>query len=147
MFLTVSVLFLVVVLAAGVLGYEARTGAFEPAGLRAWTFRAATFFGAATAGSVLAIASVSGEWMFALALLPVTVLCVIRFGMLARARRAGLGHAVLAAAVFALAVSAGLRAVPYALDRTFIVEGLNAIELVRSAPKSIAPGSREAVRA
>ncbi|MEL6311798.1 MAG: hypothetical protein AAFQ17_05430, partial [Pseudomonadota bacterium] len=86
------------------------------------------------------------EWLFALAFVPVTVLCLLRFTMLVRHLAPGWGPALLSSLVLALAVLYTVQWLPLPLDRAYVVEQIRLIDEARQAPDSINPDARRTVR-
>ena len=139
------VLFLLVLIAAGtVLIWEARTGRFTSGSRRRDAWRGALFFLATVVGSALLIRSAGGALLLLAAFVPVTVLSLMRFVTLARARWAGaasslvLALALLAGTVVSLSVLPGPTARGAFLEQIFYPDG-------DAGPPSIHPGARRSV--
>lgn len=126
--------------------YEARTGRLTGTTRRRSVGRLAVFFGGAAAGAALLISTAGAEWLFALAFVPVTVLCLLRFTMLVRHLTPGWGPALLSSLVLALAVIYAVQWLPLPLDRAYVVEQIRLIDEARQAPDSINPDARRTVR-
>jgi hypothetical protein len=142
----VALQLLVVLAAAVVLAEEARTGRMEGRTERATLARALVFLLAAIAGATLLIAVADAEWLFALALAPITLLSLARFAMLARRWWRGWQLPVLTGALVGLGVLVSLPWVPYPLDRASVIQKIHGVEMV-PAPDTIDPEALRPVRA
>ncbi|HLT47797.1 MAG TPA: hypothetical protein VK002_11260 [Rubricoccaceae bacterium] len=146
MFEFVVLQLLVLLVAAAVLAVEARTGRMEGATEGATLARALVFLLAAVAGATLLIALADSEWLFALALAPITMLSLLRFTMLARRWWAGWRLPVLTGALLGLGVLISVPWMPYPLDRAFVIREIHGVEAV-PAPDTIDPEALRPVRA
>jgi hypothetical protein len=135
-----------ILLAAAALAEEARTGRMEGRTEGATLARALVFLLAAIAGATLLISVAGAEWLFALALAPLTLLCLLRFTMLARRWWAGWRLPMCTGALVGLGVLASLPWMPYPLDRTFFIEEVHGVD-VTPAPDTIDPEALRPVRA
>jgi len=131
-------------LAAGVLLLlEVRTGRMEASFQKHSAIRATVYLLAAIAGATLLIALADGEWLFALALVPITFLSLLRFSMVARQWWEGWRLPVYTSTLIAAGIVAMLPMMPYPLNRTYVLEELNLIDTHLGRPDTIDP---EAVR-
>lgn len=145
--LSFVVLQLLVLFAAAVLlAVEARTGRMEAATERGALARALVFLLAAIAGATLLIALADAEWLFALALAPITMLSLLRFTMLARRWWTGWRLPVLTGALLGLGVIASVPWEPYPLDRAYVIREIHGVEAL-PAPDTIDPEALRPVRA
>ncbi len=133
-------------LAAVVLAFEARTGQTGMGSDAATLARALVFLLAAIAGTTLLVALAGGEWPFALTLAPITALSLLRFAMLARQWWTGWRLALLTGALLGVGVLASVPWTPYPLDRAYVIRALHGAEAAPS-PDSIDPGALRPVRA
>ena len=100
MIVTLALFLAILILAGGVLIWEARTGQFASEAPQRDTWRGVLFFLATVIGGALLIRSAGGTILLALAFLPVTLLSLMRFVTLARRRwMSGLSTAMLALAL------------------------------------------------
>lgn len=136
---------LVLILAGGVLMWEARTGRFTAATPRREAWRGALFFLATVAGGALLVRSMGGTVLLALAFIPVTVLSLMRFVALVRRRWAGSISAVAMAVVLFLGLSLSLQALPEPINEGYFLEHIFHLETGVS-PESIDPDARRSVR-
>lgn len=135
---------LAILLAASVLlSLEVRTGRMDAPPQKHSATRATVYLLAAIAGATLLIALADGEWLFALALVPITFLSLLRFSMIARQWWDGWRLPVFTCTLIAVGIVAMLSMTPYPLNRTFVLEELNLIESTLGRPDTIDP---EAVR-
>ncbi len=139
-------LFLPLVASAAVLADEARTGRLAGRTARATHVRALVFLGATVAGGSLLVALPTTEWVFALALLPITALSGLRFAMLARGWWSGWRLTVFTAVLVGLGIAACLPLLPVPLSRRALIERL-APGRPAGMPDSIAPEPGFPVRA
>ncbi|MEL6445307.1 MAG: hypothetical protein AAFV01_11980 [Bacteroidota bacterium] len=146
MFSAVVLAVSLLVLGGGLMIYEARTGRLTGATRRRSLGRLAIFFAGAASGAALLISTAGAEWLFALAFVPVTVLCLLRFTMLVRHLAPGWGPALLSSLMLALAVLYAVQWLPLPLDRAYVVEQIRLIDEARQAPDSINPDARRTVR-
>lgn len=131
-------------LAAGVLLLlEVRIGRMEAPLQKHSAIRATVYLLAAIAGATLLIALADGEWLFALALVPITFLSLLRFSMVARQWWEGWRLPVYTCTLIAAGIVAMLPMMPYPLNRTYVLEELNLIDTHLGRPDTIDP---EAVR-
>ncbi len=131
-------------LAAGVLLLlEVRTGRMEAPLKKHSVIRATVYLLAAIAGATLLIALADGEWLFALALVPITFLSLLRFSMVARQWWEGWRLPVYTCTLIAAGIVTMLPMMPYPLNRTYVFEELNLIDTHLGRPDTIDP---EAVR-
>jgi hypothetical protein len=137
---------LVLLTAAVLLAVEARTGRMEGATEGATLARALVFLLAAIAGGTLLIALADSEWLFALGLVPITMLTLLRFTMLARRWWAGWRLPVLTGALLGLGVLVSMPWVPYPLDRSAVVREIHGVEALPT-PDTIDPEALRPVRA
>jgi len=136
----------VLLLAVALLIYEAWTGRMGEASEGAALARALVFLPAAVAGGTLLIALADSEWLFALGLVPITALALVRFTMLARRWWTGWQLPVLTGALLALGVLLSTPWVPQPLDRTTVIREIHGAEAL-PAPDTIDPEAQRAVRA
>jgi asparagine N-glycosylation enzyme membrane subunit Stt3 len=126
--MTVLIVFLLVLIAAAtLLVWEARTGRLDPGSHLGASVRATLFFAAVVVGGALLVRSSGSSLLLALALLPVTGFSVYRFWMLIRpilgrsVRQAVATFCVVAVAtIFGLGASLSL--LPERLDQRVIIE-------------------------
>lgn len=145
--LSFVVLQLVVLLAASaLLALEAWTGRIEGVSERTTLARALVFLLAAIAGATLLIAVANAEWLFALTLLPITLLCLLRFTMLARRWWPGWRRPVLTGVLLGLGVLVSVPWVPRPLDRSFVIREIHGVEAA-PGPDTIDPAALRPVRA
>ena len=147
MLLLVAVQFLTLVVAAVLLAYEARTGRLEGTTEREVRWRAAIFLVATVAGAALLIALADSEWLFALALVPITILCLLRFAMLARRWWTGWRLTAVTCVLVGVGIGLSVPFMPFPLDRTVIVRELQGIDGVSAPPDTIDPEALRPVRA
>lgn len=140
------VLFLSVLIAAGgVLIWEVRTGRFTSGSRRRDAWRAALFFLATVVGSALLIRSAGGAVLLAAAFVPVTVLSLMRFVALVRARWAGAATSLVLALALLLGTVASLAALPDTGRHGVLLEQI--LHPDRAGhPESIDPDARRPVR-
>ena len=136
----------VLLAAAGVLAFEARTGRMEGATEWAAVARALVFLLATIAGATLLIALAGAEWLFALTLAPITLLSLLRFTMLAKRWWAGWQLPVFTSLLLGFGVLLSVPWVPYPLDRTFVIREIHGIETL-PLPDTIDPAALRPVRA
>ncbi|HLA63532.1 MAG TPA: hypothetical protein VK610_03845 [Rhodothermales bacterium] len=141
----VAVLFSVLCVAAAVLAVEAHTGRLVGKTAGRTRARAYVFLAAAVSGGALLFALAASEWVLMLALLPITVLSVARFAMLARGWWAGWRLVVFTAVALTLGILACLPWLPRPLDRRAFIKGMQGVEPTR-APDSISPDAFSPVR-
>jgi hypothetical protein len=146
MILGTTILLSLLTLAALALAYEAQTGRWE--GRAAWrdTVRVGLFFAAGIAGSALIIRSASASMLLAAALLPVTVLCVMRLAMLTRSQWRSPARRLSMVIALVTGLFLCLEIVPEPLDRSFLIEQVLRIDTGNFLPDSIDPDSRRLVR-
>jgi hypothetical protein len=141
----VAVLFLALCAAAIVLAGEARTGRLvgrTPGGTRA---RAVVFLLGSVAGGTLLVALSQREWLFILALAPITALSLIRFGMLAHGWWRGWRLSVYTALLLLAGILACLPWLPRPLDRATLIESFRGGRPTH-VPDSISPDAGVPVR-
>lgn len=138
-------LFLTLVAAAVVLADEARTGRLAGPTPRRTQARALIFLAAAIAGGAFLLVLPASEWVFALALLPITALSLLRFAMLARGWCGGWRLMVFTMALVALGVAACLPFLPAPLNRRVLLEQM-APGRPSGIPDTIAPEAAFPVR-
>ena len=143
-FVVLQLVFLLV--AAGLMGFEARTGRMEARAEVANVLRALVFLLATISGATLLIALADGEWLFALTLAPITLLSLLRFTMLARRWWAGWRLPVLTSLLIGFGVLLSVPWMPYPLDRAFVIREIHGIETT-PVPDSIDPEALRPVRA
>ena len=119
---------LILFVAAVLLAVEARTGRMEGKSEGATLARALVFLLAAVAGGTLLIALADSEWLFALGLVPITMLTLLRFTMLARRWWVGWQLPVLTGVLLAAGVLLSLQWVPYPLDRAAVTREIRGVE-------------------
>src|SRR5690606_21018150 len=107
-----AVFLALLIVAGGVLMWEARTGRFAAETPRRDVWRGLLFFLATVAGGALLVRSVGGTVLLALAFIPVTVLSLMRFVALARRRWAGAASVAAMAAALFLGLSLSLWVLP-----------------------------------
>ncbi len=135
----------VLILAGGVLIWESRTGRFSSDSPQQDTWRGVLFFLATAIGGALLIRSAGGTLLFALALVPVTLLSLIRFVALARKRWTSAFSTLALAAALVIGTVAGLSVLPEPnghgmfLEQIFHPEG-------GAMPDSIDPDAGRPVR-
>ena len=112
----------VLILAGGVLIWEARTGRFASESPEADRWRGVLFFLATAIGSALLIRSAGGSLLLAFALLPVTLLSLIRFVTLARRRWTSAWSTFALAAALVVGTLAGFAALPGPSDHDGLLE-------------------------
>ena len=136
---------LVLIVAGGVLIWEARTGRFASGSRTSDVGRGGLFFLAAVIGSALLIRSAGGALLLAAAFVPVTLLSLVRFVALARARWAGAASSLVLALALALGTAASLSVLPEPGPRGMLLEQILHPERA-GAPESIDPAARRPVR-
>jgi hypothetical protein len=146
-----TVFMLILLLAGGVLIWEARTGRLSPAGRLDGAFRGTLFFAAAVIGGALLVGTADSSLLLATALAPVTVLSMIRLVMILRARAAARERRVLAplavmALLLSLGVAATLEVLPRPLDQRVFIEKIFHIDTPGDS-RSIDPAARRTARA
>ena len=132
--------------AAGFLAFEARTGRMEGATEASSATRAIVFLLATIAGATLLLALAHAEWLFALTLAPVTLLSLLRFTMLAKRWWTGWRLPVLTSALIGFGVLLSVPWVPYPLDRRFVIREIHGLDTA-PLPDSIDPEALRPVRA
>lgn len=141
-----TALFLAVLIVAGsVLIWEARTGQFTSGSRRGDAWRGALFFLATVVGSAFLIRSAGGSVLLLAAFVPVTLLSLMRFVTLARARWAGAASSFVLALALVLGTVASLTVLPGAGQGGAFLEQILHPERAGS-PESIAPEARRPVR-
>jgi len=143
MLILIAIQFAFLLVASVLLLLEVRTGRMDAPSQKHSVARATVYLLAAIAGATLLIALADGEWLFALALVPITFLSLLRFSMIARQWWAGWRLPVYACTLIAVGIGAMLPMMPYPLNRTFVLEELNLIDSELGRPDTIDP---EAVR-
>lgn len=146
MLATLALFLLVLILAGGVLIWEARTGRFTSASRRHEGWRGLLFFLATVVGGALLIRAAGGSLLFAVAFVPVTVLSLMRFVTLARRRWVGAASALALALALVAGTAAGLTVLPEPIDQGVFLERIFHPER-GTMPESIDPAARRAVRA
>lgn len=139
------VFLLVLIVAGGVLMWEARTGQFTAATPRREAWRGAFFFLATVVGGALLVRSMGGTVLLALAFIPVTVLSLMRFVALARRRWVGAAPVILMAVALFLGLSLSLRALPEPINEGYFLEHIFHLD-TGTSPESIDPDARRSVR-
>ncbi len=109
--------------------------------------RAAVYLLAAVAGATLLVSMDDGEWLFALALVPITFLSLLRFGMVARFWWSGWRLPVYTCALLAIGMVSMLPMMPFPLNRTFVLDELHLIDTSVGRPDTINPEAVRTVRA
>ena len=142
---TILIFLAILIIASTVLMWEARTGRFTSRTDTWNVLRGGLFFLATVVGGTLLIRSVDSALLLALAFVPVTLLSLMRFVAIGRARRGG--FASLASMVLALflGISLSLRALPEPIDEGFFLEHI-LYGGDGGSPESIDPGARRSVR-
>ena len=140
-----ALLFLALCASALVLALEAGTGRLVGRTPRSTRVRAGIFFAASVAGGALLVALSAQEWLLILALAPITVLSLIRFGMLAHGWWSGWRLSLYTAALLLLGIAACLPWLPSPLDRAAILQGLRGGRPA-SVPDTISPDAHTPVR-
>lgn len=143
MLFLVAIQFVLLLAASALLLQEVRTGSMDGAPQKHAATRATIYLLAVIAGAALLIALADGEWILALALVPITFLSLLRFSMIARQWWEGWRLPVYTCTVIAVGIVATLPMMPYPLNRTFVLEELNLINTTVGRPDTIDP---EAVR-
>lgn len=141
----VLLLFLGLLAAALVLADEARTGRLVGRTSGRTAARAVVYFLASVSGGALLVALSEREWVFMLALVPITALSLVRFGMLARQWWAGWRLSLYMTVLLLLGILACLPWIPRPLDRGILIESLRGAQPTRG-PDSISPGAADPVR-
>lgn len=132
--------------AAVLLAVEARTGRLGDASESGVLARALLYLLAAIAGGTMLITLADSEWLFALGLVPITMLTLIRFTMMARRWWVGWQLPVLTGALLALGVIVSVPWMPYPLDRTTVIREIHGVEAL-PGPDTIDPEASQPVRA
>lgn len=145
MALTVALFLSILIVAGGVLIWEARTGRFTSASRRRDTWRGAIFFLSTVVGSAFLIRSAGGAVLLAAVFVPVTVLSLMRLVTLARVRWTSPSTSLVLALALVLGTAASLAALPGPLDRGLFLERILYPERTGSPP-SIDPDARRPVR-
>lgn len=141
----VAFFLLILIVAGGVLIWEARTGRFTSGSRRRDAWRGALFFLATVVGSALLVRSAGGTILLAAAFVPVTLLSLMRLVTLARARWTGAATSFVLALALVLGTAASLAALPGPLDRGLFLERILHPERT-GFPPSIDPDARRPVR-
>lgn len=137
--------FALLIVAGGVLIWEARAGSFTSGSARGDAWRAVLFFAAASVGSALLIRSAGGALLLIAAFAPVTLLSLVRFVALVRLRWAGAASSVVLALALVAGTVATLSALPETGRQGSFLEQILGPERVAS-PESINPDARRPVR-
>lgn len=143
MLILIAIQFAFLLAASVLLLLEVRTGHMDAPSQKRSATRATVYLLAAIAGATLLIALADGEWLLALALVPITFLSLLRFSMVARQWWTGWRLPVYTCTLIALGIVLMLPLMPYPLNRTFVLEELNLIDRTLGRPDTIDP---EAVR-
>ena len=138
---TIQIAFLMA--ASVLLMMEVRVGSIDASSQKHSLYRATVYLLATIGGATLLITLADGERLFALALVPITFLSLLRFSMLARKWWEGWRLPVYTCALIALGIVLMLPMMPYPLNRTYVLEQLNLIDSELGRPDTIDP---EAVR-
>lgn len=146
MLVLIIIQFLILVTASVVLLLEARTGDLEHVSDSRPVFRAALFMLATIAGATMLISIADGEWLFVLALIPVTFLSLLRFAMIAKRWWTGWKLPVITCTIVGIGIVASLPLMPYPLNRDYLLNKLNLIDEAVSPPDTIDPEAIEPVR-
>lgn len=112
----------ILILSGGVLIWEARTGRFASETLEQDRWRGVLFFLATVIGGALLIRSAGGSLLLAFALLPVTLLSLIRFVALARKRWTSALSTFALALALVVGTLAGFAALPGPTDHDSLLE-------------------------
>lgn len=144
MTLTIALFLIILIVAGAVLIWEARTGRFA-SGSRWDAGRGGLFFLATVIGSALLIRSAGGAVLLAAAFVPVTLLSLMRFVALARARWAGAASSLVLALALVVGTVASLSALPEPGSRGMLLEQILHPERA-GVPESIDPAARRPVR-
>lgn len=145
MLLSLALSLAVLILAGGVLLWEARTGRLASATPERDTWRGVLFFVATVVGGALLIRSAGGTILLALAFVPVTLLSLMRFVMLARQRwTSGVATLVMALALV-VGTLVGLSVLPQPIEHGMFLEQIFHRE-GGPIPDSIDPGAARPVR-
>ncbi len=147
MLILVTIQFVFLLAACVLLLLEVRNGQIDELGGRHEAVRATIYLCASIAGATLLIAVGQGDWLFALALVPITFLSLLRFSMIARRWWRGWRLPFYTCALIAVGIVALLTMMPYPLNRTFVLEELHLIESTYGRPDSIDPEAMRPVRA
>ncbi len=115
--LPVALAFLILVAAALLLAAEVWGGPLVGARRPLRALAAVTFGAASIAGATLLTALAGGEWLLALALIPLTTLSILRMGGLVLPRARPWTRVALVGVVLAVGVAAALQVVPVPLTR------------------------------
>lgn len=140
-----AVFLALLIVAGGVLMWEARTGRFAAETPRRDVWRGLLFFLATVAGGALLVRSMGGTVLLALAFIPVTVLSLMRFVALARRRWAGAASVAAMAAALFLGLSLSLWVLPEPINEGFFLEHIFHLD-GGASPQSIDPDARRSVR-
>ncbi len=147
MLVLISIQFMILLAASALLLLEVRAGNFAGLTERRSVLSASTYMLAAIMGATLLITLADGEWLFALALVPITFLSLLRFSMIVRQWWTGWKLPVYTCAFIAVGIMATLPMMPSPLNRTFVLEELNLIDTSLERPDSINPEAVRTVRA
>ncbi|MDX1420015.1 MAG: hypothetical protein R3181_08620 [Rubricoccaceae bacterium] len=132
--------------AAGLLAVEARAGRLDGSEAGGGVVRALVYLLAAIAGGTLLITLADSEWLFALGLVPVTMLALVRFTMMARRWWVGWQLPVYTGVLLAFGVLLSVPWMPTPLDRTTVLREIHGIEAIQG-PDTIDPEAHRPVRA
>ena len=136
---------LLLIVAGGVLIWEARTGSFSSGSGRRDVWRTALFFAAAVVGSALLIRSAGGTLLLLAAFVPVTLLSLLRFVALVRLRWAGAASSFVLALALVAGTVATLAVLPDGGRQGAFLEQILHPERA-GVPESINPDARRPVR-
>ena len=125
---------------------EARKGDLERSDDSVPRVRATVYLLATIAGATMLIAIADGEWLFAIALIPITFLSLLRFSMLARRWWEGWRLPLFTCALIGLGIAGSLPLMPYPLDRAYILQKLHLVDEEVSPPDTIDPEAIAPVR-
>lgn len=133
------------IVAGGVLIWEARTGRFTSGSWGGDAWRAALFFAAAVVGSALLIRSAGGALLLLAVFAPVTLLSLMRSVTLVRLRWAGPAASLVLALALVAGTVATLSVLPDAARSGSLFEHILYPERA-GTPESIDPDARRPVR-
>lgn len=109
--------------------------------------RSLLFLFGTISGASLLIALADGEWLFALALAPVTLLSLFRFAMLAREWWGGWRLPIYTSLLVGFGLLLSVPLIPYPLDRGVLIEHLHVLDDASTVPDTIDPEAMRPVRA
>lgn len=147
MFVLVLIQFCILLTACVVLLLEARTGDLEAASEKRPGYRAVLYILATVSGATMLIAVADGEWLFALALIPITFLSLLRFSMIAKRWLEGWKLPVITCFLVGIGIIGSLPLMPYPLDRSYILYELRLVDDQVRPPDTIDPEAIDPVRA